>query len=104
MGLAQKADYPAEKLAQFDGYAWIGAADPELLEFERCEFLLVGATEDVAGELGAPAAELAGEGLDDAAAAAHCTDVSDEECMVEGLKQEVHDGLRTGPMETGRWE
>ncbi len=52
IGLGDKAEYPESKKEEFEGYAWIPARDPQLLEYERCEFLLIGAADDVAAELG----------------------------------------------------
>ncbi len=36
---------------QFGGYRWISCQDPSLLDAERCEFILIGATEDLQGKL-----------------------------------------------------
>jgi hypothetical protein len=103
IGLEEKADFPQEKKDEFGGYAWIGCTDPSLLEYERCEFLLVGATENVQGELGAAAEQLTGGG------GAECAD-SDEECLLEEMKKEITgDGnedveVEMQPVETGEWK
>ena len=47
-GLDDKADFGV-KQKQFQGYAWLGAVDPTLLDHERCELLLIAASADVEG-------------------------------------------------------
>lgn len=72
----------------------------QLLEYERCEFLLVGATENVQGELGASARGLAG-----AASPEICAD-ADEQCLLEELKNQVNEektGVQMGLVEGGEW-
>lgn len=98
IGLEQKADYTQEKREEFGGYAWIGVSDPSLLEFERCEFLLVAATEDVEQELGAPAEDFVYKRPE-------CLN-TDEECLVQAMKDEVADEkqiVNTEPAQTGQW-
>ena len=50
-GLERKAEFKdeKEKREEFGPYAWIGARDTSLLDYERCEVLLVGTTADVRG-------------------------------------------------------
>lgn len=55
----------------------------QLLNFARCEFLLVATSEEPAAELGASAQELAG-----ADAERECPD-ADEECLLQQLKEET---------------
>ena len=50
-GLDEKADFGAEKQKKFQGYAWLGAIDPSMLDNERCELLLIAASKDVQGRL-----------------------------------------------------
>ena len=50
-GLSNKADYKGGQKKQFGGYRWISCQDPSLLDAERCEFILIGATEDLQGKL-----------------------------------------------------
>ena len=58
-GLDDKADFSPGKQKQLQGYAWIGAQDPTLLDHERCELLLIAASTDVQGECArAPASVL----------------------------------------------
>jgi hypothetical protein len=98
IGLEQKAEYTEEKREEFGGYAWIGVSDPSLLEFERCEFLLVAATEDVEQELGAPAEEFVYKRPE-------CLNM-DEECLIRAMKEEVQDEkqvVNTEPAQTGQW-
>ena len=49
-GLSNKADYKGGQKKQFGGYRWIACHDPSLLDAERCEFILIGATEDLQGK------------------------------------------------------
>lgn len=48
-GLSKKADYKGGQKKQFGNYRWIPCQDPSLLDAERCEFILIGATEDLQG-------------------------------------------------------
>ncbi len=99
IGLEEKADFPEEKCKEFGNYAWIGVTDPTLLEYERCEFLLVAATEDVQGELGAAAQELTGD-------SDVCAE-SDEERLLAEMKKEIgmeDVGVEMQPVETGEWK
>jgi hypothetical protein len=47
IGAGKKADYPPEKMKEFEGppggYNWIGAQDTSLLDTQGCEILLIGA-------------------------------------------------------------
>lgn len=52
LGLEQKADYSEEKKEEFGDYAWIPLHDPSLLDYDRCEFLLVATAHDLHAELG----------------------------------------------------
>lgn len=52
IGLEDKAEYSQGKQEEFQGYAWIPARDSGLLDYERCEFLLIGAADDLGQELG----------------------------------------------------
>ena len=119
LGLKDKAQYSKEQLEEFGNYSWIGVTDPTLLEVPHCEFLLVGATEDVEKELHASVQELAGSGGD--AVAAMCPN-ADEACLLDALKKElgesgsgeasydkehevlVERGVDFEPMETGHWK
>lgn len=49
-GLSNKADYKGSQKKQFGNYRWISCQDPSLLDAERCEFILIGATEDLQGD------------------------------------------------------
>ena len=49
-GLSNKADYKGGQKKQFGNYRWISCQDPSLLDAERCEFILIGATEDLQGK------------------------------------------------------
>ena len=49
-GLSNKADYKGDQKKQFGSYRWISCQDPSLLDAERCEFILIGATEDLQGD------------------------------------------------------
>lgn len=71
----------------------------QLLDCERCEFLLVGAADDLHAELG-EGAEAAVEGAP-APAGASCPD-SDEECLLEAMKQEIGAEVRRGEVKRGR--
>ena len=48
-GLDEKADFSPNKQNKFQGYAWIGAIDPTLLDHKNCELLLIAASADVQG-------------------------------------------------------
>ena len=48
-GLSNKADYKGGQKKQFGNYRWIACHDPSLLDMERCEFIFIGATEDLQG-------------------------------------------------------
>ena len=48
-GLSNKADYKGGQKKQFGNYRWISCQDASLLDAERCEFILIGATEDLQG-------------------------------------------------------
>lgn len=47
VGLDTKADFPSEQQDKFQGYAWLGAIDPTLLDHQNCEMLLIAASTDV---------------------------------------------------------
>lgn len=49
VGLDNKADYSPKKQDKFQGYAWIGAVDPTLLDHQNCELLFIGETTDLQG-------------------------------------------------------
>jgi hypothetical protein len=83
IGLTEKAEFPKEKLEEFKDYAWIGALDPSLLEYERAEFLLVAASDQPKEELGGSAAELAGG-------------VDSDEAALNLLKEEANVEVRPG--------
>ncbi|PSC68044.1 Apurinic endonuclease-redox [Micractinium conductrix] len=105
-GLEEKAEYSEEKQQQFQGYSWIPVHDPQLLEYERCEFLLIGAAEDegVIQELGEAKQEQVAEASRRHTKSA-CGAESDEECLLERMKEEVQAdklGLVTEPAETGQ--
>lgn len=71
----------------------------QVLDYERCEFLLVGAADDLQAELG-EGTEAAVEGAP-APAGAPCPD-SDEECLLEAMKQEIGAEVRRGEVKRGR--
>ena len=48
-GLSNKAEYKGSQQKQFGGYRWIACHDASLLDAERCEFIFIGATEDLQG-------------------------------------------------------
>ena len=48
-GLSHKAEYKGSQQKQFGGYRWIACHDASLLDAERCEFIFIGATEDLQG-------------------------------------------------------
>ena len=48
-GLENKPDFSPEKMKKFGGYRWLPASDPAFLDVERCELLLIGASEDLKG-------------------------------------------------------
>ena len=50
-GLSNKADYKSGQKKQFGNYRWIACHDASLLDAERCEFIFIGATEDLQGML-----------------------------------------------------
>jgi hypothetical protein len=52
MNPRQRADYPPELLERFRGRRFIAIETPELLDYEGAELVLIGASEDVSGELG----------------------------------------------------
>jgi hypothetical protein len=61
----------------------------QLLNYERCEFLLVGAHDDLHAELGGGAeAAVEAPAQQEEGRARQCPD-SDEECMLESLKEEI---------------
>ncbi|KAG7672795.1 hypothetical protein Ndes2526B_g08669 [Nannochloris sp. 'desiccata'] len=97
IGLEQKAEYTPEKKKEFGNYAWIGCTDPSLLEYERCEFLLVG--------VGTAAGELMGG----AGSGNECAE-SDEECLLQEMKKEIFGdenedvAVEMQPAETGEWK
>ncbi|GAB4821208.1 hypothetical protein N2152v2_008254 [Parachlorella kessleri] len=113
VGLEDKADYSAEKRREFRNYSWISVKDPQLLDYERCEFLLVGAADDLRAELGAGAQAAVEAPAEDEAPAGsgaekqrQCPD-SDEECLLEGLKEEIQAervGIEVEPAATGEWK
>ncbi|KAL4436579.1 hypothetical protein ABPG75_003718 [Micractinium tetrahymenae] len=93
-GLDQKAEFPPEKQEEFQHYSWIPPRDPQLFEYERCEFLLIGARQD----------EELIEKLGEEGKQSECGAVSDEECLIESLREEVQAdkvGISTEPAETG---
>ena len=45
IGLTEKADYPKEKMEEFENYSWIAVMDTSLLDYQRTEFLLVATSE-----------------------------------------------------------
>ena len=49
-GLENKPDFSPEKMKKFGGYRWASASDPSFLDVERCELLLIGASEDLKGD------------------------------------------------------
>jgi hypothetical protein len=48
----QRAEYPRELLERFGGKRFIAIESPALLDYEGAELVLIGASEDVSGELG----------------------------------------------------
>lgn len=48
-GLENKPDFSPKKMKKFGGYRWVSASDPSFLDVERCELLLIGASEDLKG-------------------------------------------------------
>ncbi|PRW45162.1 hypothetical protein C2E21_6125 [Chlorella sorokiniana] len=81
-GLSERADYSGEKQAEFGSYRWISPRDTQLLDVPRCEFLLIGAREEMPAGLGEQM-ESEGEAVCSKGAG------SDDECMLEQLKQAV---------------
>ncbi|KAL6780070.1 hypothetical protein ACKKBF_B14555 [Auxenochlorella protothecoides x Auxenochlorella symbiontica] len=91
VGLREKADLPEALENEFQGYAWIAARDPKLLDYERVELLFVGASKDLAAELGSAGAQVVEVAKAD-------------EGNPEELKREIHAeeiGLQIEPAETG---
>jgi len=88
-------------------YAWIGVTDPSCLNHERCEFLLVAASE------GRPAAEsgtreggsqLTGTASDQLDMHYSCEGADAvEERILEELKKAEEVGIETAPIESGQW-
>ena len=64
----------------------------QLLDAERCEFLLVGAADDLHAELGGEGAGVAAAAAQDAAAA--CGADSDEECLLGKMREEIQAEVR----------
>lgn len=52
LGPRQRASFPPEVAARFDGKRFLPLDDPHILDFEGAEIILIGASEDVAPELG----------------------------------------------------
>ncbi|KAL4444582.1 hypothetical protein ABPG77_002399 [Micractinium sp. CCAP 211/92] len=105
-GLDQKAEYPLEKQEEFQHYSWIPPRDPQLFEYEHCEFLLIGARQDeeLIGRLGQEGAQAAQQGGLASLTESERGAVSDEEGMLERLREEVQAdkvGIFTEPAETG---
>jgi hypothetical protein len=104
LGLEEKAAYPEEKKKEFGSYAWIPATeDLALLDFERCEVLLVATGGPPLAALGEAERALAGAAAADAAALAPD---ADEEALLRALRAELGagaTGVDTAPLATGEW-
>ncbi|DBB02711.1 TPA: hypothetical protein ACH3X3_011658 [Trebouxia sp. C0006] len=109
-GLSNKADYKGGQKKQFGGYRWISCQDPSLLDAERCEFILIGATEDLQGQMGE-----GGEHLQKAASGdiAHYLEdvapdgVDEHDAMMAKLRDETQAAQGNLPTEaaaTGKWQ
>ncbi|KAI7836840.1 hypothetical protein COHA_009293 [Chlorella ohadii] len=97
-GLSDRAEYSGEKQREFGDYRWISPRDTQLLDVPRCEFLLIGAREEMPAGLGEQL-----ESEDEAACSKGAG--SDDECMLEQLKQAVQSekvGIDTEPAATGQ--
>ncbi|KAK9821292.1 hypothetical protein WJX81_001710 [Elliptochloris bilobata] len=105
LGGSQKAEFPKDKMEEFEGgppggYAWIPATDPSLLDFPHCELLLIGAKPDAQGV----DAEVK-EHLKEAEEADHEGD-ADDKALLERLRHELHAdmaGVKIDPAATGNW-
>ncbi|KAK9814928.1 hypothetical protein WJX73_002205 [Symbiochloris irregularis] len=104
VGLDNKADYPAEQQDKFQGYAWLGAIDPTMLDHQNCEMLLIAASTDVEGELGKEVEEhLKAAASKDKQQA----EGSDDSALIQKLRDELASEkaqVSTKPLETGKVE
>lgn len=48
----RKAAFPEHLLEKFGSYRFVAADPPDLLNYEGCEFILIGASDDIEEELG----------------------------------------------------
>lgn len=104
LGLEEKAAYSEEKKKEFGAYAWIPATeDLTLLDYERCEVLLVATGGPPLAALGEAERALAGAAAADAAALAPD---AEEEGLLRALRSELGAGpagVDTAPLATGEF-
>lgn len=55
---SQDADFPRDLAERFGDYRWIPVETTRFLDYDKCQLLLVGAREDIEGELGEPARQV----------------------------------------------
>eukprot|EP00891_Asterochloris_glomerata_P000121 jgi/Astpho2/121/Aster-04586 len=109
-GLEEKADFDKRQMHEFKGkrtkgLRWISVQDPTLLDKPHCEILLIGASRDVEGELGAAGKHLKESAEDDVLQAGReaSDDMDEHQALMAKLKEELGDKLPDKPADTGAW-
>jgi hypothetical protein len=113
-GLQEKAEFAndAEKMKQFGNYRWIGAHDPSLLDYPRCELLLIGGRGQVDDET---KKHLDQAEHDEVVKALHAAKKEDQEgdaeaeeaALLAKMRAELHpekEGVPTEPAAEGEWK
>lgn len=109
-GLSNKADYKGGQKKQFGNYRWISCQDASLLDAERCEFILIGATEDLQGQMGEGGKHLQQAAADDVES--YMKDVApdgvdEHDALIAKLRDETNAAQGDLPTEaaaTGKWQ
>ncbi|KAL3131056.1 hypothetical protein ABBQ38_000372 [Trebouxia sp. C0009 RCD-2024] len=109
-GLSKKANYEGAQKKQFGNYRWIPCQDPSLLDAERCEFILIGATEDLQGQMGEGGEHLqkaAADDIDSYLRDVAPDGVDEHDALMAKLRDEINASeahLPTDPAATGKWQ
>lgn len=109
-GLSNKADYKGGQKKQFGNYRWIACHDPSLLDMERCEFIFIGATEDLQGQMGKGGEHLqkaASEDIDNYLNNVAPDGVDEHDALMAKLRDETQAAQGNLPTEaaaTGKWQ